>query len=208
MSTSIIGFAGIECYDLMLYLGRTLNELGLQVLMSDSSSNRALQHCVPVVEEWETTPIHYNGLDFVIDLIEPPEGYDIILIDFGKSQQQFSSNCNEIFMVTDYQKHNIQWVADCSLPEDIPVTVILRDRISTKITPSAVAVSVGLPEDCIIHVEDSAEDLEAKVLCQYNSRFAFHKVSKDIKDFIVKFTEGGWTTREVLKAMKSAARGK
>ena len=54
-----MGYAGLEAYDLILYIGRVYTKLGQRVLIVDLSSSEALKNSIK----------HGMGLDSFIDII-------------------------------------------------------------------------------------------------------------------------------------------
>lgn len=135
MSTraNILGFLGIEAYDLMLYLTKLLYHLGKKVLLIDNSESGALTCCIPVPDTLNprTTKISCTLMDFVKErnVTEYQEEYDYILMDFGfHTNHKELTNCSVLYLITDRQQHNITRLQN--LKSDHEMYVIIKDIVN------------------------------------------------------------------------------
>lgn len=210
MSTKVLSFTGVECYDLILYIARVYKQLDKQVLLVDNSTSQSLSHCVPgLVDVNAGTPVDFGGMTATKHIVAPPSNFDFVLIYTGKNAHEIMDYADEIFLVTDYQKHNVAQLLNTELAEDEEPAVIFRDRVTSKITPDTIMAkftSCGFNVKTLYALEDTTEDLASKVLCQYNTFDQFRKVSPSIKDLIIKVISEDFEEKEVTKALKQAAR--
>lgn len=115
----VLGFYGIEIYDIIIYSSLLISNMGKKVLVIDNSDNKALSHCIVLPKNMEDkdTIIEYRGLDYSLDnnFLKYINDYDYIFVDYG-----FNSNSNdfyyvdEIIYVADMQYHNIKRILDTS----------------------------------------------------------------------------------------------
>ena len=184
-----MSFIGCECYDLILYLAKTLNALGASVLIIDNSDDRSLSTCIPTLDSVDLgQPVDYNnGITTVRGLEDVPNNFEYVLIYHGKDTLADLSQSNEVFLVTDYQKHNVEFLQQVELDDDNYPLLVIRDRVSSKITPASIQEKLSKfevdPNDVLV-IDDTNEDLQCKVLCQYNTHVGFQNVSASIKEFI------------------------
>lgn len=213
--SKISGFIGIESYDLLLYLSQTMKHLKCSVLLVDNSIDHSLAYTVPNFDEFSKLGIiNYAGVDVAVGVSSEQLGkadYDYILIYFGFNQRAVELElCDEVYVITDLQLHNIFRLDKFHVAQDAYVFLVIRDKYSSKASPDLVLDSVKAysirPED-VMYIEDGPEDLNAKLMCQYNSRLSFKRVSKSICDFIVAVLGIDFDKKDVLGAYKMASRG-
>lgn len=211
----VFGFIGIESYDIMYYLASTLTKLHMSVLMVDNSDDKSLAYSVPNFDDFAKLGIiSYVGVDIAVDLSAEQlqeSSYDYVLVYFGFSRRNAEiALCSEVYLVTDLQLHNIFRLSRVELSEDAYVFLVVRDRYCSKMSPELVLDSLKqyvIDKDNIIYLDDSAEDLNAKILCQYNSKITFKKVSKSIIGFVTKVLCVDFSEKDIVEAFKIAARG-
>lgn len=187
------GFVGIESYDLIWYLTKVARTMGKQVLLVDNSTDYSLAFSIPgLMEAPIGTLFDYNGVSAVVcdnsfqSVWE--DQFDYIFVYFGKNTSRFADECDEIFLVTDYQKHNIEFIKNVQLQEDQFAFLVIRDRISSKITPGYVQYEMSnrrFQSSEVILIEDTLEDLENKVLLQHNAVKKLKRFSQSIQEFII-----------------------
>ena len=210
MSTRVLGFVGVECYDLIIYIARVYKQLGKKVLIVDNSTLQSLSHCITgLIETNDGNPIDFGGITAVKRLKDLLSGFDFIIVYTGRHSHPIIEYATDIYLVTDYQKHNIEQLLSTPLDDDDEPVTIFRDRVTSKITPETVLSilsSHGFNTQKVYHLDDSTEDLASKVLCQYNHFDHFKKVSRSITQFITDVVSLDFDEKEVTKALKQAAR--
>ena len=146
MSTraNILGFLGIEAYDLILYLTKLLYHLEKKVLLIDNSESGALTCCIPVPDTLNprTTKISCTLMDFIKErnVLEYQEEYDYILIDFGfQTNHKELDNCSVLYLITDRQQHNITRLQN--LKSGREMHVIIKDIVNGRFS--------GYLQDCL-----------------------------------------------------------
>lgn len=111
MSNNIIGFLGIEKYDILIYLAKLLSADGKKVLIVDNNSNEALSSCVNIPSGLnpEKEVVTTKDKDFVKNqrVAKYEKRYDYILVDFGLSALHPDIDlCSSLLLVCDKQFHN------------------------------------------------------------------------------------------------------
>lgn len=139
MSTraNILGFLGIEAYDLILYLTKLLYHLEKKVLLIDYSESGALACCIPVPDGLnpKITRISCTLMDFIKERkrLEYEDDYDYILIDFGfQTNHKELDNCSVLYLVTDRQQHNLIRLQNLKYSREIHV--IIKDIVNVRFT--------------------------------------------------------------------------
>lgn len=111
-SNKVIGFLGIDKYEIMLYLAKLLVKLEKTVLLIDVSETSALSYCfsVPADMDSKIEIISHAGLEYTkkLDIEGQRKNYDVILIDYGFSYNyEDLGNHDHVCIVTDKQLHNL-----------------------------------------------------------------------------------------------------
>lgn len=226
----VIGFLGIEKYEVILYLSRILKQLHKKVLVLDCSEDGALDAGVCYFRE---QPVvygelqEYRGIDYVNYTVheyknmeeysvlqEKRKEYDFILIDFGFCRtHSLMTACHRYFFVSDQQRHNILRVKEAAKKCRVPFTVVLRDVLSCKVSldyfTDFMEENQWAEEVQILYRNEA--DIREQIQCQYGQAVNFQKLSKDMKEFLknmVKQLLPECTKAEIIKALKQAERGK
>lgn len=204
-------FVGIESYDLILYLCRTLNALGCSTACIDNSRDKSLAWAVPGGVA-DGAAASYQNTDFAagVDATVFVGKSDYVFVYCGFSLNgAMACNAEEVYVVTDYQVHHLE--ALCALkiqPEAFPF-LIVRERVTSKLKPEFVMEYLqdfNFNQDNTFVLEDGLQDLEAKILCQNTDNYTFNKVSQGIRDFVVQALSVDFGTKEITAAFKTASR--
>jgi len=215
MSTNacIIGFLGIEAYDIILYLSKLLSGLDKKILLMDNSESGALTCCIPIPATLNPkfTPISCGDMDFVRErkVAEYKEKYEYILMDFGfRINHEDLNTCSYLFLICDRQQHNIERLRN--LKEETEVYVILRDIVNFKVKDyilNNLAEKIHI-KDCYCLYRDEI-DKEYMLGLQYGNQIALKKLSAQFNYVLNQiFTKVLHFERvAVVKAYKKAKRG-
>lgn len=182
--TKVIGFLGVEKYDLILYLAYILKELNQKILIMDASDQRALTCCIPHPKELnsETETITFREIDFIRDF-NPDDyvrDYDYILIDYGfKVRHHDLKGCTTLFACLDRQKHNITAINQLALPSD-EVYLILRD-IGYQSDADIVVQELGFKAKEVIPLIYDEHDKRSMVALQSQERININSLSGDYR---------------------------
>lgn len=226
----LIGFLGIEKYEIILYLSRILKQLNKRVLVLDCSENGALDAGVCYFREQPAVYgkiQDYRGIDYVNYTLQDYIGteeyyvfeekrkeYDFILIDFGFLRiHPLMAACHRYFFVSDQQRHNILRIKEAVKRCNVPFIVVLRDILACKVSlnyfTDFIEENKYAEEIQILYRNET--DTREQIQCQYGQAVNFQKLSKDTKEFlknIVKKLLPNCTKEEIIKALKRAERGK
>lgn len=211
-----IGFLGIDSYDIIHYLSRILCKMEKKVLLVDCSNTHGLTNSVPGPDELDkTTVIHYRNVDFTASYKkEQLEQYDVIFFDFTDNvTHHLIDLCEDLYLVTDQQRHNISKVKqiyDDTTTEQY-VTVIIRNVVKCKIGMKYLLNLIGFDaSDEHYYVLDAdVIDQELMLLCQYDNVFSFKKISNGFKKMLISILVENMKLeeKEVKLALKKAEKG-
>lgn len=209
-NTKIIGFAGIECYDLMVCLGKTINRLGCSCILVDNSDDLSLA-CVyqDELSEGEIMAIGMMQIARNLHLAENElEQYNYVLVYFGFNSQEFAA-CDEIYCVSDFQQHNIRRIAKFDLGE-VCRFLVVREGVCSNLSAAFLVESLPnlrISQNSVFEIAESDEDLVAKIMMHHSVKLHFAKASSGIRDFVVQVLNVDFADREIRKAFKLASKG-
>lgn len=117
MSIKIVGFIGIDKYDIISYLAQLAGMYKKKVLVADYTSLQATMCTLPS-EDYEEV-LHYRSADYrsspsagEIERYIMEEEYDFIFMDLdfniGKNVIKY---CTQIYFVSDLQRHHLDLIA-------------------------------------------------------------------------------------------------
>ena len=215
----VIGFLGVDKYDMIHYISRILKNLSYKVLLVDYSESKALKNSIPIPSglDSSTNIVEYRSVDFSNELkpdADTINRYNYILIDFGFQTSHYElKNCTDIVFVTDLQQHNANRLLNFKIPI-IHKYLIIREVIKSKITADYVTQLLE-PLKVIKgnHYIISQDTIDSRIMieCQYNNKFKFNRISNPFKDLLFDFisliTAETNTEKEIKKAYKKAERG-
>ena len=226
MENRIIGFLGVDKYDMILYLSRIIYRLNQKVLLLDCSENKALTYSVPMpshilYQESESFTVTYRGVDFAYNapatreqLLEYQGVYDVILIDFGfEKNHQLLQNCSHIIFVMNQKLHNMIRVKENSVPKECKKFLIFYEIYGCKISLyyAMEELLLEIPKEQIFEVTQESVDLKHSIDCQYNEVIRFHKLTKPYQKLlhsIVSYLYPEYNTKEKTKAYQKAKCGR
>lgn len=204
-------FVGIESYDLILYLCRTLNALGCSTACIDNSHDRSLAWAVPGGVA-DGTSASYQNTDFAagVDAGVFTEKCNYVFIYYGFNLDGARAcNAEEVYVVTDYQVHHLETLRTLEIQLEAFPFLVVRERITSKLKPEFVMEylqNFDFNQDNTFVLDDGPQDLEAKILCQNTDNYTFNKVSQGIRDFVVQALSVDFGTKEITAAFKTASR--
>lgn len=212
--TNIIGFLGIEAYDLILYLAKMLQYLGKKILVIDHSESGALTCCIPIPDTLDPKSeiISCLGMDFIKNrsALNFQRDYDYILIDFGFNiNQKEIENCTFCCLVTDRQQHNIQRLAKLKLYQEASIIIkdTIRDDFADYLMEKLKDKKQWLKNCYYLYADE--RDKENMIGLQYHNNIHFKKQSGQLKyvlnQFIIETLH--FDRYEALRAYKKAKRG-
>lgn len=217
MANNVIGYIGIENFEMMLYLARILNKLKQKVLLIDLTADQDLASCIPVPIGLDPSDdvISYYGVDFTkaapsSDMLNE---YDVVLISFGFNISAEIKYCNRIVYAVNQMLHNINRVAALAPISAYEKHLIIKDMVSSKITPEYIADCLKLeikPEN-IITLDFDEVDMKYKILAQHDSLFTFSRITNKAKRYLittVRELNPEVTEKELREAYRLAERGR
>lgn len=221
-----IGFAGIEKYEIILYISAVFEKLGKKVLISDCSQNGALDESICYVrEECNGGIISYQGIDYISNLAaekefsyeavsERGEQYNFTLIDFGFTlTKENLKRCNYFFIVTDMQKHNVRRAGVIADMLDMPYCIIMKELAGHRKLGEYLSEEIQnrTKAEKVYMLYEDRYDEEYRLKCQYNSAIRFNGLSKKFKDMLIEIVcrfDKQDSEKQILKALKRAEKGR
>jgi len=191
MNKEIIGFYGIDNFDIVLYLANLLKGLGKTVLMIDNSESGSLACSVPVLSELDSKNevIEYQGIGFTTleydDYIAA--GYDYILVHYGFIKNETFKFCTRLVYSVNQLKHNVEKMNNLTNVGEIPKQVLFCDYVSCKIDQKYILDKLKLEttEDNLFVFDLDLYDIKNRILSQYNSTVNFKKITPAVKDYLI-----------------------
>lgn len=212
MSTKpqIIGFLGMDAYDLILHLAKYLTYLGQRVLLTDYSKYGRLSFCIPApVSLSPKERITYMNIDFIRhkEELSYKDEYNYILMDFGwESGHPAIKNCDLLYIITDLQQQNIEHILNMKLTGST-VYILLKNflHINNSSTMKAYLDENHFDyKNCYLY-PSTETDLENMVMLQYNHDIQIKKSTRQFKKIIdiILIDNLEFKEKEVLKIRKS-----
>lgn len=215
IKANIVGFIGIETYDIILYTAKLLYNLKKKVLIIDHSEAEALTYCIPIPDSLnpKLTKVNFCNIEFIKDRspLEFAEEYDFILIDFGFSlRNKEFIHCTRLFFVTDKQQHNISRLQSLKINQS-ETYLIIKDVIQKEnaafLFENLREYSLNLKDYFYLYYDDI--DKENMTSLQYNYDIKLKKLSGQFKSMLYQILSDifGFDITEVSQAYKNAKRG-
>ncbi len=214
IKANVIGFLGIETYDIILYLSKMLYHLNKKVLIIDDSDTEALTYCIsiPATMNPKINRINFCNIDFIKEksVSEYLKDYDYIFIDFGfKTNHKEIQNCSYIYLVTDKQQHNLARIQNLKYSQD--VYLIIKDRIKDKnivyLLETMKAKGINIKQYYCLYYDDL--DMENMIAIQYRNDISFKHQSGQLKELLNELIieTFNFSKIEAGQAYKKAKRG-
>lgn len=218
----MIGFAGVDKQDIVLYVARILYHLGKRVLIVDQSDSMAVKSSIPCPVELEKSMIEYRGMYFVNgrayeeDLKESIHkyGFDYIIMDYGFGfEDEVLCRLDQVIYVIDQQKHNVERLIHMIDNKCGHISLVIRDAVGHK---SGMRNLIRHPKLNSIHknrifiIYQDELDTICKIKCQYEIAFSFSKLSAPAQNTLKELTREivpGLDKKTFLSAYSKAKRG-
>lgn len=216
MENKIIGFIGIDAYDILLYLARICCNHNEKVLLVDNSLSKSLLLCIPNLEEIEPSKdyIDYLGIDFTAIKAESITSceYDKVFIFYGLYNANIDySICNHFILVSDAQLHTLLAIKELDLDSNKVMHIIIKDIYEVLIPDYKVLEILNLTGEIKIytHYIDGWE-MKYRGVCQEQNLKSFQKISRYLKEYLYELSKVLYpeqSMKELIKVMKKALKG-
>lgn len=214
MSTRLIGFVGVDKYDIIHYLANILTVLNKSVLVVDSSLYGSITYTMPSIYRQEHGIFNYRNFDVVLhpdlSMIDFTP-YDFVLVDFGFDVHNGDiMRMHEVYMVTDMQMHNVLRFKELELWPYQERFLVVRDivrlrSIDNYIIEEFLDKSVGPDNTFAVHLDES--DKIKMLDCMYNTTYKFKELSESMRSLLYGIVSPYFKEKEFYKAFKVAAKG-
>lgn len=209
----VIGYLGIESYDIILLQARLLRELGENVGLLDCSYDKSLAYAIPGLMESASDFIEFAGSIACTSDSGIPDvlrNCGVIIIYAGRNCTAACINdLTAVRFVTDFQKHNIEFIKSCKLEDGTSVQVILREKIESKIKSDFILNELHefeIKSEDVFSLEDTQLDLENRVTLQYGALKKMKRISSEMLEFIGNTVTGKYDEKEVKQVLKRIRR--
>lgn len=187
--SELIGFVGVEKYDLILYLSSLLSVMDNKILLIDNSETEALTCCIPVPSALnpKVSKVTFGNIDFLKENNPSnyKEKYDYIMVDYGfKAAHKDIASCDKLFFVTDTQQHNIDKINRLKTIETESF-LILKD-LCWRDKAESIRQSISLPVKDYYSLEYDETDRANMIELQYSEKVSLRKISPEYKEIIQK----------------------
>ena len=187
---SIIGFAGIEKYDLIINLALILRKLDKKVAIYDLSESKAICYTVPYGLEPGAADL--KGADVFSDvstLVDNKTSYDYILIDFGFDvHNEAVALCKELYIVTDFQMQNYKKLLELELGNNQARYLVLRYTDVNKHLQNSIIsefAKLYVTQNNTFRLESFLEDSTRMLSMQHEGVIRFKKIPEDVRFFLM-----------------------
>lgn len=182
---NVIGFYGIDIYDIILYSASLIANMGKSILLIDNSEHKALTYCIksPNQINLKENIVHDRGIDFTVDnsFIKYINEYEYIFIDYGFttfSKEIYHSD--KIIYITDIQLHNIDRIIklDKLIMED-KTHLVIRDMFKKENFKYIIELFMdnGLVIDDYSTLNDDYVEKKMRASIQFGKRLQYKSLS-------------------------------
>lgn len=213
MDSKIIACLGVDHYDIVHYLASVGKELGKSVLVVDLTERQSMMATIPTAG-FGTISEEYGGIEFTNSkevLAKQAKRFNYVFVYFGMDFKVIPNWVEEVYCVTDCQKHNIAAFEGLQLSDQQYRNLILRGSISTRAFKEYAIASLNHlhfnPEETV-ELPFTESDLEALLAVQYYSDYRFMRMSTELQEFIVRFFSVDFSEKEIATAIKNVSKRK
>lgn len=209
----MIGFLGVEKFDIIFYTARIMRNLNCNVLVMDFADEKSITYSIP--NNTHVPVFNYNGIDFISDesaIKLCGMQYDFILIDFGFNvNHKLLARCDEVYFVTNMFINNTSRLLETSLYENQERFLIIRDAYDYKNITSVITAAFSdlcITPDMTFVIPQDEQDLENQFECMYNSVHLVNAMSSEMEQVLILIASKYFIEKDLRAAIKSLARGK
>lgn len=212
----IIGFIGIDAYDILLYLARICCNHNEKVLLVDNSLSKSLMLCIPNLEELEPSIdyIDYLGVDFTTIAAKSINSckYDKVFIFYGLHNMNIDySICNHFILVSDAQLHTLLSIKELELDSSKVMHIIMKDIYEVIIPDNKVLKTLNLSGEIKIYTHYlDGWDLKYRGICQEQNLTSFQKISRYLKEYLYEISKLLYpeqSMKDLNNVIKKASKG-
>lgn len=215
MLSKVFGFVGIESYDIVFALGCVASSLGRKVLVVDNSRDGAFACIVPFGVGKDCTVNYYDidvARDTLLHSIDYDDEYDYVITYLGDNITcRDISACDEVYLVTDYQKHNILRLSQLELQDEQCRYLIYRERVTARVDLRFIQEKLSplsITDETSYLVSESQADYDNMVMLQYNNVLRKFFISESVGSFIIDVLNVDFSERDIRAAIKTVNRRK
>lgn len=216
-----IGYMGIEAFDIILYVAKTLGMLNYPVLIIDLSGTGALTKVIYHGMNLDSADgiIHYRNINYIRRMPQENELNDynngVVIIAYGLNYiENPLLELDYLNLIVDPFPNHIDKVnkyLNDSIIGDINVRILARDIITLDdLDRVKSSLKLGYKPDSIKYLYYDINDRENGIQCQVSQNIHFRRVSSKMKKLIMSEVCDilhGIKLSEVRKAYSYARRG-
>lgn len=206
----VIGLVGIDKYDIIHYLAKVLHNLGQKVLVIDGSSRKAVTATLPA----QGAVFDFGGVDFVSGLDKAKanvrlSNYDFVIIDFGfQMGNKLILKCDEIWLITDEQKHNIVNLQNVRLLPSQPRFAVIRSDTPNKLHSYFLQLlaPLGITQNTLYRITETKESRRNRLQIMYQNVVSMRNLGDDMLHVITLMLTPYFSEREINAAIREVRR--
>lgn len=190
MKNKVIGFAGLDVQDTILYLSRIFYHMGKRVLMADYSESQALYYSIPMIPGTDayTTHVEYRGTYFTSGPVREKdwEDFDVIMIFLGFEARREVKYCTHMIYTTDCEKNHLERLEELrGVPAQYSQLVYRNaGKAEHYLEDMSFSFHGAVREACRYTCNDSPREKKLRMQCQYNEIFSFKGISGAFRRYL------------------------
>ena len=168
------------------YTAKVASNLGFKCIMVDLAKDGALSYLYQDTFSAGEV-VNVNGIDLIKGPLETGSlaGYDYVFISYEHTPL-FLELCHELYFATTFQRNDIYWLKNLKVP-DVARFLIVRDRAASSMSYKYILKelpNLEISEDDIYALEDTEDDIAAKIYLQHSMKTKLSRLSTSIKDLV------------------------
>ncbi|TAH70333.1 MAG: hypothetical protein EWM47_05620 [Anaerolineaceae bacterium] len=191
-----VGYVGVEAFDIILYIGRTLTTLNYPVLIVDLSETGALTKAIYHGMEMDSLEdiIHYRNINYIRKVPKDSELKDyskgVVFIVYGHNyKENLPLKMNYLNIITDPYPSNIDKINQVLCSADvvnIKLSILVRNIITIDDFDRVKGSLTYLQDHANTrYVYHDIYDYENALRCQTSQVISFRRISSGMKKIII-----------------------
>lgn len=216
MANNIVAYIGIDSFDIVLYQAYILSKLGKKVLVIDHTNTRAIACSIPIPQGLDISKdsITIRRVDFSTMMLDESiiGAYDDILIAYHTYMENTSHMFTKVIYVTDLYLHSMEHIRTTLDISGVKKSLVIRNVVGVKITQDMIIYHTGTkiaPEE-ITYIYMDENDISNAILCQFNQKVCFTRISKQMREYLLKETKAFYPDieyKDIKEAYRKARKG-
>lgn len=209
----IIGFIGIDCTDIVVYLARMLNATGKKIAIVDCSMNKNLKRTVALPQELVKGDGYYKEILILSgekDNLADLNAQDIVIYYFESNINHIHiAQCTDFVFVSDMVLSHVQLFKELCIGE-VSKIMLIHNAVSVKYGEQYLITQTGqkFKEEDIFIIPYEERDFRSKCYLCIDKTHRLTKLSSGMKSVILnlflRYIEIEYTGKELTQLLKLA----